>query len=136
MNKFLIISKSLFFWAFLNLSCSDNHHSDSYKNTNDYKVYKIDSIKNYYLIYALKKNVRFKIISSKEFNENCKEIKQESYYDFRLTSLLHSFGVEEIAPGSAGCVYVDSVTKICIEDSIYDLYSGDNIKGLCFTQNH
>jgi hypothetical protein len=96
-----------------------------------YKVYKIDSINNFYLIYASKKDAHIKIISAKEYHEKCKRIQKGNYYDFELFSMLSN---EEIMPGLANCVMVDSITKIYLEDSILDLKSATNIKGLCFVR--
>lgn len=107
-------------------------------NLNSYKVYKIDSINNFYLIYAKKKDSLYKIVSKKEWDVDCNLIKANEEYEFMLHS--QSFnpatGNLEILPENSllvNCFYYDDSTKICLErDSINDLFYGDNIRGLCF----
>jgi hypothetical protein len=97
------------------------------------KIYKIDSINNFYVIYGIKKNTRYKIVSKKEQHNNCNPIRPNSYYSFQLSSMLYTIGNIRIAPGAPiGCVIVDTATEVCLEDSIYDLYFSKSLKGLCY----
>jgi hypothetical protein len=108
------------------------------QDTTMYKVYKIDSINNYYLIYARRGNSLFKIVSEKIRVEQCRCISQGNEYTFQLHSMSHINGKPITPPASAmevSGMYVDKTTIINFEgDSIRDLYYGDNIKGLCFTK--
>jgi hypothetical protein len=126
-NKLMIICVLNF--AAINFCCSGANH-DTYQGEPMYKVYKIDSINNYYTIYISKNDSSYKIISKRELTDSCNRIKEGNYYDFELSSL--SIG-EIMTPGFANCLWVDSVTKICMEDSIRDLKSANNVKGLCYT---
>ncbi len=47
---------------------SQNHFS---KSADSYKVFKIDSINSYYLIYAEKNDTLYKIVSKKEIESGC-----------------------------------------------------------------
>jgi hypothetical protein len=103
-----------------------------------YRVYKIDSINNYYLIYASKNDSLYKIVSKKETMKNCNRIQKNGEYDFKLHSTLSNrhIGNMDISAKSlphVNCFYYDEQTYICLErDSINDLFHADNIKGLCF----
>jgi hypothetical protein len=119
-------------WVVTFFSCS-NSNQDTSASQNQintlYKVYKVDSINSYYLIYVSKRDTNYKIVSKREFTENCNKITKGDYYDFNLSSM--SIG-EIMSPGFANCIWVDSTTKVCLEDSIFDLKSASNIKGLCY----
>ena len=110
------------------------------QDTTLYKVYKIDSVKNYYLIYARRGDSLFKIVSEKMKVAQCSCISQGNGYRFQLHSMSHINGKPITPPASAmevSGMYVDKTTIINFEgDSIRDLYYGDNIKGLCFEERH
>lgn len=103
-----------------------------------YKVYKIDSINTYYLIYAKKGDSLYKIVSKKKPNKNCEEIKIKISYAFKLRSSLTDFHIGNVLISAkqltnVNCYTYDDSTKICLErDSINDLYHADNIQGLCY----
>jgi hypothetical protein len=116
----------------INSSVKSPNKTDS----NSYRVYKIDSINSYYLIYAKKSDTLYKIVSKKEKCENCNMIYVNGVYLFKLHSSLYLNGKPIIPPASrleiSGLAY-DKFTEIKFEgDSIRDLYYADNIKGLCF----
>lgn len=115
---------------FLNYCSSGNQEATGSLNHTDtsYEVYRIDSVNNYYVIYISRKDTNYKVISKKQFSENCRRIKNGKYYDFELTSL----SIEINTPGFAECLWVDSITKICLENSIVDLKVSKNVKGLCY----
>lgn len=102
----------------------------------NYKVYKIDSINNYYLIYAKKGHTLFKIISKKESSKKCNRIKVNKVYKFQLHSILTVNGRSVIPANQIMELSgwrIDQSTTIDFEgDSIRDLYNADNIKGICF----
>ena len=105
-----------------------------------YKVYKIDSINNWYVIYARRKDSLYKIISGKVLVENCSRIKVNKNYQFQLHSRIYGNQVAGMTMSPqysllVTCFAFDDSTNICLErDSINDLYYADNIKGLCFEQ--
>ncbi len=105
------------------------------KDSTKYKVYKIDSINNYYLIYAKKGHSLFKIISKKESMNHCKTLIINKWYKLQLHSILSVNG-HTIIPANQIMEFsgwgIDETTTIAFEgDSIRDLYYADNIKGLC-----
>lgn len=107
-----------------------------------YKVYKIDSIDNYYLIYAKKGDSLFKIVSEKVPFIKCRTIKVNSEYKFELQSRLagrDSSGIRMLPEASSlvnGFYYGDSTIIELEGDSIKDLYSSREIKGLCFAKKN
>jgi hypothetical protein len=134
MNKILVLAGCLICLMHLNIFCSNStrNKADTVAVNGcdtSYKVYRIDSINNFYLIYASKSNIRYKIISKKQSAETKTKVRKGGCYDFELFGMLSN---EDVMPGPGGCVNVDSITRICIEDSIYNLYSASNLKGLYF----
>ena len=124
----------------VNLHASSNKYF-SFRNSIrqdsiNYKVYKIDSINNYYLIYAKKGHDLFKVVSKKERIKMCNSIIVNNVYEFHLHSIL-SINGHPIIPANEimelSGFMIDHSTVIRFEgDSIRDLYYADNIKGLCF----
>lgn len=110
------------------------------QNAASYKVYKIDSINTYYLIYAKRRDTLYKIVSKKEAAIYLDKIKINMSYEFKLHSSLlnRKIGNTTILPQNSllvNCFSYDDKTQICLEgDSIRDLYHADNIKGLYFIE--
>jgi hypothetical protein len=107
--------------------------------TKSYKVYKIDSINLFYLIYARRGNSIYKIVSKKVSKLNCdNSINIGKNYDFKLHSQSYNpeTGKQDELPENSllvNCFYYDSITTICVErDSITDLFYAENLKGLCY----
>jgi len=104
-----------------------------------FKINKIDSINSYYLIYSVKDNKKYKIVSKKDTRERieCKNVlKENSYYDFELENLIQE--VESSNPLEnkptfpvLSCYVFDDDTKICEENEMEILYKVKNLKGLC-----
>jgi len=129
------------------ISCSSkkitqSKTEDETKNVPDiserYKVYKIDSINNYYLIYAKRKDSLYKIVSKKQATRNCVNISLNQEYTFLLTSIWNQKIIIEgsnVSPSitpHVTCLSFDDSTKICLEkDSINDLFHAENVQGLC-----
>lgn len=128
------------------ISCSqyknvDNNSKFQEKEREMYQVFKIDSLNNFYLIYAKKKNTFYKIVSRKEQSINCKNIIINGIYKFDLISNRESapiIGGVKISPINVDCFAFDKVTNICIErnNGINDLYVAKNIKGLCIIKDN
>ena len=147
MNK-ILIAIFIFFFSCMNSKFNNNNNTlqvKSIKLINDsslFKVYKIDSINNYYLIYAKRRDTFYKIVSQKWFNYNCKNIIIGSKYSFILTSIWNTPIIienENVSPSMilhVTCLSFDKKTNICLErDSINDLFSASNVKGLCFIKD-
>jgi hypothetical protein len=105
-----------------------------------YRVYRIDSINTWYLIYARKGDSLYKIVSKKIEIEGCHKIEVGNHYDFHLHSRIYGYTIagKKILPQNTllvNCFSFDDSTNICLErDSINDLHYADNIKGLCFIE--
>lgn len=115
-----------------------NEVSPGTKNPISYNVYKVDSINNFYLIYARKGASLYKIVSKKENVIDCNRIKEGGIYDFKLHTRSEDRTIDgiKVLPQNSllvNCFSYDDSTKICLErDSINDLHYAENIKGLCF----
>src|SRR5690606_25806003 len=132
MNYFVLLFITLF-----GVSCNSQQKVLAEQKTNEnYFVYKIDSIDNYFLVYAKKEDRIYKIVSRKETSKKCDLIKIKNSYDFDLYS--HSsvplITGEIIAPVSyydVVCHVFENETEICTDgkNGIYDLYYARNLKG-------
>lgn len=107
----------------------------------NYKVYRIDSINSYYIIYVKKGQTLYKIVSQKKKGErvkNCNKIIINNFYEFHLHSMLFVNGHSSIPANQKYEISgwrIDDSTTIAFEgDSIRDLYYADNIKGLCIVK--
>ena len=110
-----------------------------YINKTSYSVYKIDSINNYYLIYAKANDTLYKIISRKEIIVATRKIKIGKRYKFKLHSIwdqdifINGLNASPRFVPHVTCLGFDSITDICIERPlINDLHYADNVKGLHF----
>ncbi len=117
--------------------CCKSYKGGTVKTENLYEVYKLDSINNYFLIYAKKRDSLFKIVSEKEKPSKCRSIKVKSLYSFELQSIrdtapvINGIKMTPINYMDIHCFQFDENTSICKEEGIYDLYFAKNIKGLC-----
>jgi hypothetical protein len=107
------------------------------KSDSIFTVLKIDSINNYYLIYAKRKNQWFKIVSKKDNILIDSRIKISNDYKFSLHSIWNEkimIGGINVSPSQTPhvtCLGFDKETTVCIErDSINDLFITKNLKGL------
>ncbi len=103
-----------------------------------YKVCKIDSINNYYIIYTRKDNNKYKIISKMEYRMDAEKIKLNERYNLKLQSLFNvdyfidSINFNPSLTPNVECIYIDKLTPVCIDRkySIFDLYKAINLSGL------
>lgn len=97
-----------------------------------FKVLKIDSIDNSYMMYAFKADKYYKILSKKSdlIKSKWKKIELGSYYNLQLKENYSQRGIYEhaagIAAGDGPIIYFEG-------DSIRSLYSYPNIKGLHYS---
>lgn len=134
MNYFVLLFITLF-----GVNCNSQQKVlESQRTMEEYYVYKIDSIDNYYLVYAKKQDAIFKIVSKKETLKKCDLIKINNSYHFDLyaDSSVPLITGEIIAPVSyydVVCHVLENGTEICTDgkNGIYDLYYVRNLKGLC-----
>ncbi len=116
-------------------ACKSNKHQDPPPGK-AFKIVKLDSIKNVYLIYARQKDTLYKIVSVKETTHTGQSIVVGSSYQLDLVSLfIKNFQGYDLSPQHTldigGISYSGTLIKV-ERDSIVDLYRARNIKGLCF----
>ncbi|MBS9464161.1 hypothetical protein KIM67_17190 [Flagellimonas sp. 389] len=107
------------------------------------KVYKIDSLNNYYLIYVSDEKLSYKIVSEKVNKSTCNEIMIDSTYNFKINQLTSDTPPPEGNSNIptpinhldiARCVKFSGNTEICTEPGINNLYSSSNLTGLCIVK--
>lgn len=106
----------------------------------EYKVIKIDSIKNWFFIYATRNDSTFKIVSIKVQNCECQKILEGRLYQFKLKKRIENVLTKEgmkILPMNYADIFgtsFDPNTDIFVprEKNIYGLYSCEDLKGLCY----
>lgn len=114
----------------------NNYNASSNSSRRDcYRVYKIDSINNYYLIYAKKEKQKYKIISEKVGIESHvgELIQSKSCYKFNLEDIRDS------SPVGYNLIITrfgfEDGTSIGIEaNEILTLHTCDDLKGLYFIE--
>jgi hypothetical protein len=100
----------------------------------DFKIVKLDSIDNVYLIYARQNDTLYKIVSLKDGTYTGRSMVVGSSYRLDLESLfLKNFHGYDLSPQNSmdigGISYCGTLIKV-ERDSIVDLYRAKNIKGL------
>ncbi len=116
-------------------------HKKNINYQHQYYVYKIDSINNYYLVYAKKNDSLFKIISEKTVTKSCTIIKEKKYYSFELVSFrdnppkLNGVSLSPFNYLEVKCFMFNDSTEICFERKIHDFHFTKNLKGLCYIEN-
>lgn len=105
-----------------------------------FEVYKIDSIDNFYLVYAKKDGWGYKILSEKSNVKQCKKlVSLNEKFDFKLRSAKEvtvgaGDSIRNVYLFNVSCLVYNDTTEICIEHKeglIAGLFIADNIKGLC-----
>ncbi len=120
----------------VNTGIKNNNGNSS---SNKYEVYKIDTVNDYYFIYAKKMDTIYKIVSKQKEKQDCNTILLGGKYDFILESIwrkeivIDGVNVSPSGTPQVNCLSLDEKTKVCLErDSINDIYQSKNLKGLCF----
>lgn len=107
-----------------------------------YKVTKIDSINNFYIIYIKGGDARYKIVSKKESESYCNQIKvRKGYSEFILEKLIMNeryyptvhpeiLNKQDFVPN---CIKMDDgKTEVCRDTGMDNIYRTPNLKGLCY----
>jgi hypothetical protein len=131
----------IFFFFGIGLSYSFTNKSNDSKKI-DYTIIKIDSIKNWYFIYATRNDSVFKIVSIKNKNCKCERISIGKRYHLelqkRLENVLSKDGLKIIPMNyldESGIAF-DQNTDVFVphEKGTFGLYSCKNMEGLCHDQ--
>ena len=94
---------------------------------NLFLVVKISRKHDYHIIYAIKNNLKYKIVS-KKITDDCTKIRASQKYLLKLEELKFLGG------GEVNCVSFDKQTVICKcegKDCVYGLFMATNLRGLC-----
>lgn len=143
MNKAILLTSVCllhFFWGVSQVQQVDENKKDS-----TYLIERIDSINNWYLIYAKKLDTNFKIISSKDVRQMApgKKIMVGRYYRLILISrknddvpTIKGIKIKPMNSLDVHCYVYDEQTSICIEQEkkIFDLHRSPNIIGLTYIE--
>ncbi len=120
------------------LGCSFTKKNTTDKKLNNnylYKVCRIDSIDNYYLVYLEKQEhkYKYKVVSKKTPNKGTKVVINNKYY-FDLYSITYKYwlnGKELLYGEYVTCFTFEDNTIICKEgNEINALYATKNLNGL------
>lgn len=107
-------------------------------NLPKYKVSKLDSLRNVYLIYAERNGKIYKIVSKKSDSMAYQNIKLNGEYGFLLQSLFPPMTTERGDTLWKRLDIVNAVefngTAIAIEKNcVNDIFRAENVMGLCIT---
>jgi hypothetical protein len=139
--------KNIYIFAFLVLfSCTHSKKTTTNKLIDlgtlrgatlpKYKVLKIDSIQNVYIIYAERNNLTYKIVSAKSSVSICRNAYINNEYGLMLHSL---FAPQIVIEGDTlprrqelvNSVDFNGATIATEAGCVDDIFSAENIEGLC-----
>lgn len=118
------------------LSCKINTNKKSEISTSDlqskgqFEIVKIDSIENTYIVYARRNDSIVKIVSAKETIPSCNSIKKGKFYALKLRSVFSPNFHQKL--DIAGFKFNGTLIKIKGENTVWDLFITENMKGLCY----
>jgi hypothetical protein len=129
-------------FTLLNCCAGSRAVTNTTQSDSSYLVTAIDSINNWYTIYATRGDSVYKIVAKKDpQNLGCKRtITIGQSYNLVLhsrkneTPEINGVKVKPVNSLDVQCYTYDENTNICIEQKkgIFDLYHTPNIKGLCY----
>lgn len=151
-NKILAM-RVLFCWSFFVVLISCNRTAAKSSSvvgpdfatnaSGEFVISKVDSLDNFYLIYAVKHDSVYKIFSEKAEGRNCRKIYAGERHDFTLEnaknqSVITEDGVKKsFYLFNVDCMIYNDSTQICIErgaKSVPAIFQATNLKGLCITE--
>lgn len=104
-----------------------------------FRLYKIDSLNNVYLIYAYNGSRPFKLVSLKdENNGSCEKLEVNKSYQLMISSIvLKKLNGRDVSPSVTplltGVEYYGNIISF-EKDSILDIFTSPNIRGLCYSR--
>jgi hypothetical protein len=94
-----------------------------------FEILRIDSVQSVYVIYAKRHDSTIKIVSKKESLNNCEPILKGMFYQLAVESLLkYSASKRHIG----GVKYNGILIKLEGGNVIWDLFTSEDLKGLCY----
>lgn len=112
------------------IACSCSVIKNNYSNV--YNIEKIDSIDNFYLIYAKRNDSIFKIVSPKQNHDGRRKILVGRNYSLLLKPrIIKGTIYSSINYWDTRCFNYGDSTTICLEQNcVPNLYTTEDIKGL------
>ena len=113
------------------INSNDIEKNDALENNSTFKIIRIDSIENVYLIYAERNDSIFKIMSKKEDVSNCQPLSEGEFYKLKIISwfLPEEFHVKMRV---AGVKFENTLIEIEKDSVVCDLFTTENLEGLCY----
>ena len=117
------------------LSHSQNNNHEISDTFNIFRITKIDSVENIYIILAQKKDLTYKIVSFKDSLNCINKIKTGQCYNLLLKSVFpeNYFQKDRISVVRYGSVRVQLGGS---KGMVWDLFSIENLKALCGNVAH
>ncbi|MBL4662426.1 MAG: hypothetical protein JKY22_02430 [Flavobacteriaceae bacterium] len=133
-SALLILIASIYFIGTLDSGMKSKvENYTNYSRIDSLKIVKIDSVKDIYIVQASRNDSLFKFVSYKSNNNSeCKKIIVGSCYDIELTSF---FDLNYYLENTEFFVVGNEVVINLEEKTHSNLYSPNNLKGLCYMNN-
>jgi hypothetical protein len=134
MKTFVIILAVIF----LSVSCVTKKREmavtavENIKLNNNCEIIKIDSINNIYVLYAKRNDSLVKIVSMKQIDNNCKQIEIGHIYNLKIKSFFSDNFHQKL--DIKGFKVSNTIIKLEGNGVIWDLFSTENLKGLCYIE--
>lgn len=108
---------------------------------NMHQIVKIDSVENYYVIYSVKNDKKYKIVSKKEnlVDEDYVQVQENHFYDLKLINLISYSESDNPLAGFQStlvlnCYSFEKDVVICEEEGMETLYKAENLIGLYYIE--
>lgn len=95
-----------------------------------YKIIKIDSLENVYIIYAELNDNIYKIVSEKQKLSKCNPIEEDKFYNFKLKSAFPENFYQK--RDKYGIKLFNTEIKLENDSIVWDIFLTKNLKGLCY----
>ena len=137
---FIILFIGFSFSSYTKINVVDKRTQPYERQDITFKIYQIDSINNYYIVYAKRHDSLYKIVAQKTTNSNCSKIEIGKNYRMTLYSIwtkpliINGVDVSLSSTPHVTCLGFDDSTSICIDraNGIFDLFTCRNLNGLCY----
>jgi hypothetical protein len=127
------------------VSCYSVKGTGEIYQLNSYRIIKLDSINNVYVLSAMRSDTLYKVLSYKDSSNKCRNVFVNNTYKLNLKSLFirgfvdssgRKFDITpDAVPGLTGFEYHGVLVSIDkLPNQKRDLFEATNLKGLCFVK--